>query len=127
MNIGTLRKILVTLGQILSYAVRHRYIDYNPLREAERPRRQPQIEEDEIEHEAMQILTSPQINAFLSLEHGAKYQILFTMAIFTGARQVELLGLKWSDVDWNNRQIFIQLTRPSAGWKIPSREEWCRN
>ena len=38
MHIGTLRKILVTLGQILSYAVRHKYIDYNPLKEAERPR-----------------------------------------------------------------------------------------
>ena len=32
MNINTLRKILVTLGQILSYAVRHRYIDHNPLK-----------------------------------------------------------------------------------------------
>ena len=40
MNIGTLRKILVSLGQILSYAVRHKYIDHNPLREAERPREQ---------------------------------------------------------------------------------------
>jgi site-specific recombinase XerC len=38
MNIATLRKILVTLGQILAYAVRHRYIDYNPLPDAERPR-----------------------------------------------------------------------------------------
>ena len=35
MNIGTLRRILVTLGQILSYAVRHRYIDHNPLKEVE--------------------------------------------------------------------------------------------
>ncbi len=31
MNISTLRKILVTLNQILRYAVRHRYIDHNPL------------------------------------------------------------------------------------------------
>ena len=37
MNINTLRKILVSLGQILGYAVRHRYIDHNPLRDAERP------------------------------------------------------------------------------------------
>ena len=40
MKIGTLRKILVTLGQILSYAVRHKYLDHNPLNEAERPRKQ---------------------------------------------------------------------------------------
>jgi hypothetical protein len=37
MNILTIRKILVTLGQIFAYAVRHRYIEYNPLRDAERP------------------------------------------------------------------------------------------
>jgi hypothetical protein len=48
MNILTLRKILVTLGQILAYAVRHRYIDYNPLRDAERPQRQGEIPEKKI-------------------------------------------------------------------------------
>lgn len=49
MNIGTLRKVLVSLGQILSYAVRHRYIDHNPLREAERPREQAKGHEEGIE------------------------------------------------------------------------------
>ena len=38
MNLNTLRRILVTLNQIMNYAVRHRYIDQNPVREAERPR-----------------------------------------------------------------------------------------
>ena len=37
MNISTIKKILVTLGQIMAYAVRHKYIDYNPVRDAERP------------------------------------------------------------------------------------------
>ena len=32
------------------------------------------------------------------------------MAIMTGARQGELLGLKWSDIDWEAKQIFIQRT-----------------
>ena len=38
MNLATLRKILVSLNQIMSYAVRHRYIDSNPVRDVERPR-----------------------------------------------------------------------------------------
>jgi integrase len=54
MNILTLRKILVTLGQILAYALRHRYIDYNPLRDAERPRGKGNTEEKKIK-----ILTPP--------------------------------------------------------------------
>ena len=38
MSLGTLRKIMVTLNQIMAYAVRHRMIDYNPVRDAERPK-----------------------------------------------------------------------------------------
>jgi integrase len=30
------------------------------------------------------------------------------LAIFSGARQGELLGLKWSDVKWETNQIHIQ-------------------
>jgi len=39
-----------------------------------------------------------------------KYKILFMMAIFTGARQGELLGLQWGDTDWENKQVYIQRT-----------------
>lgn len=37
-NLTTLRKLIVTFNQVMNYAVRHRYIDYNPVRDAERPR-----------------------------------------------------------------------------------------
>ncbi len=40
MNLTTLRKIIVTFNQVMNYAVRHRYIDHNPVRDAERPRGQ---------------------------------------------------------------------------------------
>jgi len=39
MNINTLRRILVTLNQIMNYLVRNRYIGFNPVREVEKPRR----------------------------------------------------------------------------------------
>ena len=38
MSLTTLSKIMSTLNQIMSYAVRHKYIEYNPVREIERPR-----------------------------------------------------------------------------------------
>jgi integrase len=41
---------------------------------------------------------------------------LFTLAIFSGARQGELLGLKWSDVDWEKNQIHIQRTFNNDNW-----------
>jgi hypothetical protein len=48
MNLTTLRKVIVTFNQIMSYAVRHRYIDYNPVRDAERPKDQGNEEESMI-------------------------------------------------------------------------------
>lgn len=95
MNIGTLRKILVTMGQILSYAVRHKYIDYNPLREAERPRPQAKVQEgDDVGQVEMRILTPLQINTFLDKVKDHKYRFLFMLAVFSGARQGELLALR---------------------------------
>ena len=127
MHILTLRKVLVTLGQILSYAVRHRYIDHNPLREAERPR--DQGKENETQKKII-ILIPDQINALLDnvtiqsttpkpisrkklkMHNNTKqkYTMLFMLAIFSGARQGELLGLKWGDEDWENSQIHIKRT-----------------
>jgi integrase len=111
MNLGTLRKILVTLGQILSYSVRHKYLDHNPFKEAERPRGQSQEQEnDSPGSENIRVLTPCQITDLLAQVHNTKYRTLFLLAIFSGARQGELLGLKWADVDWQNSQIHIQRT-----------------
>jgi len=111
MNILTLRKILVTLGQIMAYAVRHRYISYNPARDAEKPKGQGNTKKKKI-----RVLTPTEINAFLEAESDMKYKTLFRLAIFSGARQGELLGLKWSDIDWENNQIHIQRTFNNNAW-----------
>lgn len=60
MNINMLRKLIVTFNQVMNYAVRMRIIDYNPVRDAERPKKQG-IEEKEI----VSILTPYEIKAFL--------------------------------------------------------------
>jgi integrase len=38
------------------------------------------------------------------------------LAIMSGARQGELFGLKWSDVDWANNQIHIQRAFNNQAW-----------
>jgi len=122
MNIGTLRKILITLGQIMAYAVRHGYTDHNPVIAAERPRRNGENQEKKI-----RVLTPPEINAFLNAETDNKYRTLFMLAIMSGARQGELLGLKWSDIDWENFQIHIQRTFNNGGWYRPKSSKSDRN
>ena len=106
MNILTLRKIIVTLNQIMAYAVRHKLIDSNPVRDAERPRKSI----DDQTGGKIEILSPEQIRALLEAIPDQKYKTLFLTAIMTGARQGELLGLKWSDVDFSKKQININRT-----------------
>jgi len=111
MNINTLRRILVTLNQVMNYAVRHRYTDHNPVREAERPKKNTNnLMITEKGTAKTKILDPDQINALLEATESQKYRMVFRLAIFSGARQGELLGLKWIDIDWQNKQIHIQRT-----------------
>jgi integrase len=114
MNLTTLRKLIVTFNQVMNYAVRHKYISHNPVRDAERPKGQGGEEKEQIT-----ILTPSEINAFLEAEKDQKYLTLFMLAIFSGARQGELLGLKWTDIDWFNNQIHIQRTFNNGAWYKP--------
>lgn len=111
MNISTLRKILVTLGQIIAYSVRHKYLEHNPVRDAERPRGQGIIEEKKIK-----VLTPEEIKALMDAVTNQKYHTLFRLAIMSGARQGELLGLKWSDIDWEASQVRIERTFNNQAW-----------
>jgi len=114
MNLTTLRKIIVTFNQVMNYAVRHKYISHNPVRDAERPKGQGGVEKEQI-----RILTTSEINFFLDAEEDQKYRTLFMLAIFSGARQGELFGLKWGDIDWFNNQIHIQRTFNEGAWYMP--------
>ena len=114
MNIGTLKKILVTFNQIMNYATRHSYIDHNPVREAEKPKGRSKAEDPKI-----RVLSSEQIGALLKATDNLKYRTFFMFAILTGARQGEIVGLKWSDIDWFNCQAFIQRTFNHGKWYKP--------
>lgn len=105
-SLNTMRKIIVTLNQIMAYAVRHRLIDFNPVHDAERPRSQG----NEGQEKGISILTPEQIRNFLAKVTEPKYKALFLTAIMTGARQGELLGLKWSDIDFQKKQISVNRT-----------------
>jgi integrase len=57
-----------------------------------------------------------ELSSPLDRENNQKYRMLFMLAIFTGARQGELLGLKWGDMDWKNRQIYIRALLTRGGF-----------
>lgn len=93
-NIWTLHKIIVAFNQIMNCAVRHRYVDHNPVRNTERPKIQGNVDDHKI-----RFLSPEQINAFLDAVKCPKHRMLFLLAVMSGARQGELLGLKRTDID----------------------------
>jgi len=94
----------------MAYAVRHSYTSQNPVRDAERPKNQGRIEEKKI-----RILVPEEINGLLEAETNQKYRTLYMLAIMSGARQGELLGAKWFDIDWEGPPNERKNKRASSG------------
>jgi integrase len=64
----------------------------------------------------MAILDESQVNQLLISIIGHRWEALFHLEIVTGMRQMELLGLKWTDLDWIRQTIKVerQLDRPDG-------------
>ncbi len=77
MHIVTLRKVLMVFGQIMQYAVRHRYVDHNPVRDVEKPRSTGK------EKTPSRVLTPSEIQKLLTQEKNQKYQTIYHVAVMT--------------------------------------------
>jgi integrase len=60
------------------------------------------------EHEEMRFYDEAQVNQFLFAAKGNRNEALYYLAVTTGLRQSELLGLKWSDLDWVKKTLSVQ-------------------
>ena len=85
--------------------VKRGYCYTNPLDYADMPKNQSK---EIVEGDNIRILNKSEVSNLLDAVTEQKYHVLFSLAIFSGARQGELLGLKWSDIQWQDSQIHIQ-------------------
>ena len=56
----------------------------------------------------MNVLNESQVSQFLIAAEKSRYKCLYHLAITTGMRYSELVGLKWSDIDWVKGTIKVQ-------------------
>jgi integrase len=103
--------VLTPLGRVLGFATRRGLIPQNPARRLERGER-PKIERRE-----MRILDSREIELVLANAR-ANYRALLAVAIFTGLRQGELLGLVWDDVDLDNEILRVRKQLDRTGVRV---------
>src|SRR5918995_4753831 len=101
----TVQYIHVTLHKALKQAVNDGLIPRNAT-EAVKP---PQIRREEIRP-----LTSEQVKQLLDTARVDRLEALYTLAVHTGLRQGELLGLKWEDVDLESETLQVRRTLTTA-------------
>ena len=91
--------VLRVLSQGLDQAVRWGEIPRNPCALVDRPR---------AERREIQALTVEQVRAFLAAARSDRYYALWVLALTTGMRIGELLGLKWSDIDLDTGRLEVK-------------------
>jgi integrase len=99
----TVRLYASFISSVLSYAVKMGAIPSNPAERVDLP---PLVQKER------QIYTLEEAQAFLDSLKDApiKYQAFCVLAIYSGLRRGELLGLEWSDLDFENQVITVRRT-----------------
>lgn len=95
------------LHRALEQAVRWNLIPRNPADAVDAPRpKRPEI----------RVLSPEEIGRFLPVSREDRLHALYLLALMTGMRQGELLGLKWADLDWQAGALHVrrQATRTKA-------------
>jgi len=102
----TVRLVHRTLHAALEDAVRWGLIPWNPAKRVKPP---------QASRYTGQVWTPEEAWQFLAAAQASRWYALFLLALMTGMRRGELLGLKWPDVDWQNARIWVRRNYTVAG------------
>ena len=91
------------ISDVFSYAVKMQMLSDNPCRLVTVPKGEKKEKE---------IYTLEEVEQLFGLFETAplKYRTFFTLAIYSGFRRGELLGLEWKDIDWESNVISVRRT-----------------
>ena len=95
---ATVRLICGVLSAALEKAMELDYIPQNPVKRCTLPRK---------EQQEIHPLDDVEVTALLEAAQGGELEYLITVALFTGMRMSELLGLTWDCVDYNSGTIIV--------------------
>ena len=83
----------------MDFAVAQKIISENPCKAVALPK---------VEHKEMQTIPAEQLQAFLKEAKETGVYEMYYIELATGLRRGELLGLKWTDIDWKNGIIKVR-------------------
>ena len=101
----TIKNYVSFISSVFDYAVKIKAIKENPCKNAVIPK---------IPQKEHKMFTLEQAKTFLDIleqpETPVKYRAFFQLALFGGFRRGEILGLEWSDIDFDTGVIHIRRT-----------------
>ena len=65
------------------------------------------LPKEKMKEKKIEVFSVDQQNDFLEIIKGHEFEILFLLALGTGLRRGELLALRWSDIDFENKTINV--------------------
>ena len=95
---ATVRLVCGILSEALEKAVELDYIPRNPVKRCTLPRK---------EQKEIHPLDDGEVTALLNAAKGGELEYFITVALFTGMRMSELLGLTWDCVDYDSGTITV--------------------
>jgi len=104
----TIRYAHCIFQMALKRGVRWKLLASNPASDVEVPK--------SVRRE-MKVLTADQAQAFLTEAYKGKHGLMFDLAMHTGMRPEEYLGLKWPDIDFKAGTLMVQRTLVWKRWK----------
>src|SRR5215203_5077864 len=111
LSASTIQKIHHVLHKALAQAVRWDLIARNPTDNVKPPTTTPK---------EMHPLSASEARRLIEAAGGDRLEALYVLAVHTGMRRGELLGLKWNDVDLDGQTARVRhtLTRKGTGYVL---------
>ena len=100
---GTMELTSITLHAIFKAAIESEYIQKNPANNLK-------IKKRDNDKEERRVLTKEEQRIFKKYAEKSLYYNAYALVLETGLRVGEIGGLKWSDIDFENKCLYVQRT-----------------
>ncbi|MBP1154538.1 MULTISPECIES: site-specific integrase [unclassified Paenibacillus] len=108
---NTIDRVCTLIKLAFDSAVDYKYMKENHMRKVKLPKSQKQ---------ELKVWTVNQANQFLEFTKNRRFFCVYALALSTGMRQGEILGLRWKDVNFGEKTITVSQTLTHYGKRLKS-------
>lgn len=114
---ASVHHVHVALTAALGHAVEARLLPVSPMTQIPKKQR-PKSSAVDAEKAEMRVWSAEEAQRFLGVAAGHRLGPVFDLALNTGLRRGELVGLRWADVDLERAQLAVRRSRTVAGRQV---------